>query len=111
MQRLGDIVASDLGYIMTTYRDFTKVVVIQCGSYKETVYGSLQADSIEFTSDVSPINAFSATLYFIESTNTEFNKCMKKDSIIFVDGVSYKIIDAALVMGLRILSLERKGGR
>ena len=111
MQRLGDIVAHDLSYIMNTYRDFTHEVLIQCGSSKETVYGSLQADNIEFTSDVSPINAFSVTLYFIESTNADFNKSLKKDAIIFVDGVSYKIIDAVLVMGLRILSLERKGGR
>jgi hypothetical protein len=111
MQRLGDIVAGDLNYIMYTFRDFTKAMVIQCGSYKETVMGSLQDDDVQFTSDVLPVNAFSCTLFFIESTNADFNKCLKKDSIIFVDGVSYKIIDSVLEMGLRILALERKGGR
>lgn len=111
MQRLGDIVAGDLNFIMTKYRDVTREVTIQCGSLKEVVYASLQADGIEFTSDVSPVNAFSLTLYYPESTNAEFNKCLKRDAIIYVDGVSFKIIDAVVVMGLRILSLERKGGR
>ena len=111
MQRLGDIVAKDLSYIMDDYRDITRSVLLQCGSYKVTVYASLQADGIDFTADVAPINAFSVTLYYIESQCSEFNKCLKRDAIIFVDGTSYKIIDAVVVMGLRILSLERKGGR
>lgn len=111
MQRLGDIVARDLSYIMDEYRDVTRSVILQCGSYKVTVNASLQADGIDFTADVAPINAFSLTMYYIESDSSEFNKCLKKDSIIFVDGTSYKIIDAVLVMGLRILSLERKGNR
>lgn len=111
MQRLGDIVAKDLQYIMDEYRDFTKSVELQCGSYKITVNASMQSDEIEFTSDVSPINAFSLSLYYIESSCVEFNKCLKKDAIIYADGVAFRIVDAALVMGLRVLSLERKGGR
>lgn len=111
MQRLGDIVAKDLSYIMDIYQDCTRQVLLQCGSYKITAYASLQADGVEFTSSAAPINAFSLTLHYKESTCKEFNRCLRKDAIIFIDGTSYKIIDAVIVMGLRTLSLERGGGR
>lgn len=111
MQRLGDIVQRDLNEIMNVFMDFTREITIQCGSIKHTLNASLQADSIQITSDVSPINAFSIMLYYIEPKDDEFNKCMKKNAIIFVDGVSYRIVDSILTMGLRTLSLERSGGR
>lgn len=111
MQRLGDIVAQDLSYIINEYRDFTEEITIQCGTVKKTVFGSIQADSIEFTSDVAPINAFSKTLYYIEPNDSEFNRAMKKNAIIFVNGVSHKIIDDTVVKGLVVLSLEKHGGR
>ena len=111
MQRLGDIVAKDLQFIMDEYRDFTQSTELQCGTYKITVNASLQSDDIEFTSDVSPINAYSLELYYRESTCKDFNQCLKKNAIIYVDGTAFKIIDSTLVMGLRVLSLERKGGR
>lgn len=111
MQRLGDIVAKDLAYIMNVFMDFTKEVTIQCGAIKHTLNASLQADDIQFTSDVSPINAFSIDLYFIETDDDDFNRALKKNAIIIVNGTSYRIIDAALVQGLRVLSLEKHGGR
>lgn len=111
MQRLGDIVARDLAYIMETYRDFTKSMVIQCGSIKHTVYGSLQDNDVEFSSDVAPVNAFSHTLYFIDPKDSAFTASLKQNAIIYVDSDPYKIIDSAHTMGLAILSLEKKGGR
>lgn len=107
MQRLGDIVESDLSFIMNEFRDFTRQTVIQCGSIKKTLYASLQAADIQFTSDVSPLNAFSFTLYFIDPKDASFSACLKKNAIIYVDSVAYKIIDVATVCGLVVLSLER----
>lgn len=111
MQRLGDIVASDLSYIVNEYRDVTEEVTIQCGTIKKTLFASIQSDKIEFTSDVSPINAFSKTLYYIEPKDSAFNRAMKKNAIIFVNGVAHKIIDDTVVRGLVVLSLEKHGGR
>ena len=111
MQRLDDIVAADLAYIINEYRDFTEKITIQCGTIKKTLYGSLQSDSIEFTSDVSPINAFSVSLYYIEPDDSSFNKALQKNAIIYVNNKAFKIIDSTLVKGLRVLSLEKHGGR
>jgi hypothetical protein len=111
MQRLGDIVARDLDFIMNEFMDFTEEITIQCGKIKKVLNGSLQSDSIEFTADVSPLNAFSVSLYYIEPNDPEFNRAMVKNAIIFVNNVSYKIIDSTLTRGLRVLSLEKHGGR
>lgn len=111
MQRLSDIVQSDLEQIMNVFMDFTQEVIIQCGSIKKTLNASLQSDVIQMTSDVSPLNAYTLSLYYIEPNDAEFNNCMKKNAIIFVDGVSFRIVDSILVKGLRTLSLERHGGR
>ena len=111
MQRLGDIVAKDLYKIMSVYRDVTRTTVLQCGAEKITVDASGQADNVQFTSDVSPVNAFSLYLYYIESDNATFNKGLAKNAIIYVDSVPFRIVDTILTMGLRTLSLERKGGR
>lgn len=111
MQRLGDIVARDLAFIVDEYMDFTQEITIQCGRIKKTLNGSLQSDSIEFTADISPLNGYSFTLYYIEPNDNDFNRAMVKNAIIFVNGVSYRIIDSALTMGLRTLSLEKSGGR
>ena len=111
MQRLGDIVARDLNKIMTEYRDFTRQTTLQCGVEKITVYASLQSDDVQFTSDISPVNAFSLYLYYIESENSIFNKSLVKNAIIYVDSIPFRIVDADLTMGLRTLSLERKQGR
>ena len=111
MQRLGDIVAKDLSFIMNEYRDFTRSTLLQCGNQKITVMASLQSDDIQFTSDVDPKNAYSLEILYMETTNEAFNKMLLKDSIIYVDGTAFKIIDSTLVMGLRVLSLMRKGGR
>lgn len=111
MQRLGDIAARDLEYIFNTFRDFTAAHTVQCGSVKYTINASMQADGIQITSDVSPINAFSVSLYYIDIQDDEFNKCLKKNAIIFVDGVAFRIVDSMVAMGLRTLSLERHGGR
>lgn len=111
MQRLTDIVARDLDYIINTYRDFTRETVLQCGAEKITTMASLQSDDVQFTSDVSPSNAFSLYLLFIESTNDKFNKSLLQNAIIYVDSFPFRIVDADLTMGLRTLSLERKSGR
>lgn len=111
MQRLGDIVGADLSYIMNEFRDFTRETVIQCGSIKKTLNASLQAANIEFTADVSPVNAFSVTLYFEDPKDSDFVRCLVKNAIIYVDTKPYRIIDSATVRGLVVLSLERKEGR
>ena len=111
MQRLGDIVAKDLAYIVNVYRDFTEEITIQCGTVKKTLYASLQSEEMEFTSGVSALNAFSCWVYYIEPDDSEFNRAMVKNAIIFVQGISYKIVDSTVVRGLRVLSLEKSGGR
>lgn len=111
MQRLGDIVAQDLASIMDDFRDFTRLTTLQCGVERVEVMASLQSDSMQFNADVSPINAFSLYLYYKESDNAVFNRSLMKNSIIYVDSIPFRIVDAVLTMGLRTLSLERKSGR
>lgn len=111
MQRLGDIVSKDLKFIMDEYMDFTEEVTIQCGSIQKKLNASLQSDSIEFTADISPLNAYSVSLYYIETDDSLFNAAMVKNAIIFVNNISFKIIDSTLTKGLRVLSLERRGSR
>jgi hypothetical protein len=111
MQRLGDIVEQDLSFIVNEFRDFTRETTIQCGTIKKTLYASLQSAEIDFTSDVSPLNAFSFSLYFIDPKDADFSACLVKNAIIYVDSKPYKIIDCATVRGLVVLSLERKQGR
>lgn len=111
MQRLQDIVSNDLDYIFNQYRDFVKFVKLQCGGQVVQTNCSLQGDKIDMTADITPANAYSLTLYYIESTNEDFNKSLKHDAIIFADGVAFKIIDTNLTMGLRMISMERHKGR
>ena len=111
MQRLGDIVGHDLNYIFNEYRDVTRETVIQCGTTKKTLNASLQVADIEFTADVSPLNAFRFTLYIIDPNDTAFTDSLVQNAIIYVDSKPYKIIDAATVRGCVLLSLERKKGR
>ena len=111
MQRLQDVVKRDLDYIFNTYSDFTSEHTIQCGSIKYSIKASLQSDEIQMTADVSPLNAFSISLYYIDIDDDDFNKCLKKNAIIFVDGVAFRIVDSMLSNGLMTLSLERHGGR
>lgn len=109
--RLDDICSKDLNHIMNVFRDVTRETVIQCGSIKKTLYASLQGDKIDFTADISPTNAYALTIYYIDPQDPLFTKCLTKNAIIFIDGVSYKIIDANVTKGLGMLSVERKGGR
>ena len=111
MQRLGDIVGSDLSFIMNEFRDFTQQTTIQCGDIFKTLNASLQVADVEFASDVSPLNAFSFTLYFIDPGDADFTKRLVKNSIIYVDSKPYRIIDKATTYGLVVLSLESKQGR
>lgn len=111
MQRLDDICGHDLNHIMNVYRDVTRETTIQCGTIKHTLWASLQGDKIDFTADISPTNAYALTIYYIDPHDDEFTKRLTKNAIIFVDGVSYKIIDSNVTKGLGMLSLERKGNR
>lgn len=111
MQRLQDIVQADLSRIVNDFADFTRSIKIQAGGIVHTVMASLQGDTIDFTADASPLNAYSVTLYYIDLDDDTFNHCIKKNAIIFVDGVSYRIVDTMESMGLRSISLERHGGR
>lgn len=111
MQRLNDIIADDLNYIMTVYRDFTEEITIQCGAIKKSVYGSLQVENNEFAADTTATNPFSCWLYYIEPNDSDFNRAMVTNAIIIVNSKSYKIIDSTVVKGLRVLSLEKHGGR
>lgn len=111
MQRLTDIFARDLRYIMNEYRDFTRQTVVQCGTIKHTVMASLQSDDAEFSADATPINAYFLELYFIETGDELFNRALVKNAIIYVDGTAFRVIDSTLVYDLRVMSLERKGGR
>lgn len=111
MQRLGDIVSDDLNKIFTFYRDVTKEMVIQCGTVKKTVYASFQIADTVFNAESKPLNAFSATLYIIDPNDSDFEKSLVTDAIIYVDSKPYRIIDKATVRGLWILSLESKKGR
>lgn len=111
MQRLTDIVRADLSAIMTHYRDFTRETKIQCGAYRHTVFASLQADGVEMPADVSPINAYSLELYYMELDDARFNAALTKNAIIYIDDVGFRIVDTATAMGLRFVSLERKAGR
>ena len=111
MQRLGDIVYSDLDKIMDVFMDFTTQVVLQCGSIKHTVNASLQSDRMTFNAETSPINAFTLSLYYRETNDTSFNDSLKKDAIIYINGIAHSIIDSAYVRGLRILSLKKYKGR
>lgn len=111
MQRLGDIVGADLSFIMNDFRDFTKETTIQCGEISKTLNASLQAADVEFTADISPLNAFSFTLYFIDPGDADFDKRLFKNAIIYVDSKPFKIIEKATTYGLVVLSLESKQGR
>ena len=111
MQHLQDIVARDLDYIFETLRDFTRETKIQAGGIAHTVLCSMQGDKVEFSSDTTPTNAFSLSLYYRDLKDTDFNKSLKQDAIIYVDGCAFRIVDSIVVMGLRTLALERHGGR
>lgn len=111
MQRLKDIVADDLNFIFDEYQDFTREAKIQAGGIAHTVLCSMQGDKVDFSADSTPINAFHLSLYYREIDDSDFNSSLKKNAIIYVDSCAFRIIDSLLVMGLRILSLERSGGR
>ena len=111
MQRLTDIVDQDLSFIMNEFRDFTTETVIQCGDMSKTLSASLQIADIEFTADITPINAFRADLYFINPGDSDFDRRLVKNAIIYVDNKPFKIIDKATTFNLVVLSLESKQGR
>lgn len=111
MQRLSDIVQADLSAIMTHYRDFTRETALQCGTIRHTVMASLQATGMEMPADVSPINAYSLELYYIDINDAQFNAALRKNAIMYIDDVAFRIVDTSTAMGLRFVSLERKIGR
>ena len=112
MERLDDILDSDLDYIFTQYRDLTTSILLQIGSEKFSILASLQSSTMEFSAHEKPINAYSLELLFrIKDISLTAKKRLSKDSIIYIDDVAYKVIDADVCRGLAALSLERGTAR
>jgi hypothetical protein len=112
MQRLEDILESDIDYIFTQYRDFTRVTCVQIGAEKFSLYTSLQSISSEFSASEKPVNAYNAELLLrAKDITPTAKKTLKKDAIIYVDDTAYRVIDIDVSRGVIAMSLERKGGR
>ena len=106
MQRLSDILEHDNAAIFNEYRDFAEPLTISTNKTNErTVMGSLQSDMVTFNSSMSSaLNAFAVKLYMPEQGDLN----LSKNQVLYVCGKAYRIVDSALNMGIRELSLEKK---
>ena len=120
MERLTDIVATDLQDIMREFRDFTRPVRLKVGNVVYSIYASLQSDKIALTADIEPINVYELSIYFEDITDGAFRRACVKGGIVFISleaegndsWVGYRIVDTATTMGaLRSASLTRTKGR
>ena len=120
MERLTDIVATDLQDIMREFRDFTRPVRLKVGNVVYSIYASLQSDKIALTADIEPINVYELSIYFEDITDDAFKRSFVKGGIVFISldtegndsWVGYRIVDTATTMGaLRSASLMRTKGR
>ena len=120
MERLTDIVATDLQDIMREFRDFTRPVRLKVGNVVYSIYASLQSDKIALTADIEPINVYELSIYFEDITDDAFKCSFVKGGIVFISldtegndsWVGYRIVDTATTMGaLRSASLMRTKGR
>lgn len=106
MQRLGDILEADNAAIFNDFRDFTELISV--GTSRENrrnVMGSLQSDLVTFNSSMSSaLNAYSDKLYMHEQADLN----LSKNQVIYVNDRAYRIVDSALNLGIRELSLEKK---
>ena len=120
MERVTDIVATDLQDIMREFRDFTRPVRLKVGNVVYSIYASLQSDKIALTADIEPINVYELSIYFEDITDDAFKRSFVKGGIVFISldtegndsWVGYRIVDTATTMGaLRSASLMRTKGR
>ncbi len=108
MERLEDILTKDLETVFTYYRDFTGTLLIQTGTEKLTVWGSLQADEMQMNAEATPVNAYSLTLLVRDSDLTaSFKNKLSQDSILYVEGVAYRIVDTSESGGIYAISLNK----
>lgn len=108
MERLEDILAKDLETVFTYYRDFTGTLLIQTGTEKLTVWGSLQADKMQMNAEATPVNAYSETLLVRDSDlTTTFKNKLSQDSIIYIEGVAYRVVDTSESGGIYAISLTK----
>ena len=108
MERLEDILAKDLETMFTYYKDFTGTLLIQTGTEKLTVWGSLQADKMQMNAEATPVNAYSETLLVRDSDlTTTFKNKLSQDSIIYIEGVAYRVVDTSESGGIYAISLTK----
>ena len=108
MERLDDILDSDLDYIFTQYRDLTIPTMLQVGSEKFNILASLQSSDIEFSSSERPVNAYKLELLIrSKDISPTAKKKISKDAIIYIDGTAYKVVDADISRGVIAMNLER----
>ena len=84
MERLTDIVATDLQDIMREFRDFTRPVRLKVGNVVYSIYASLQSDKIALTADIEPINVYELSIYFEDITDDAFKRSFVKGGIVFI---------------------------
>lgn len=112
MQRLDDILESDLDYIFSTARDFTRETKIKIGVEEFTLMTSLQSSDMQFNAAEKPINAYHLELLLrVKDISSTAKKKLSKDAIIYIDSVAYKVIDADECRGVVAMSLERGTAR
>lgn len=106
MQRLGDILEADNAAIFNDFRDFTERLTISTNKTNEReVMGSLQSDMVTFNSGMSSsLNAFAVKLYMPEQPDLN----LSKNQVLYVNNKAFRIVDSALNMGIRELTLEKK---
>lgn len=106
MQRLSDILEHDNAAIFNDYRDFAEPLKIATNSANaRTVMGSLQSDLVTFNASTSEtLNAFAIKLFMPEQADLNLGK----NQILYVNDRAFRIVDSALNMGIRELSLEKK---
>lgn len=106
MLRLCDILEQDNAAIFGHLRDFTKMVTISTNRTNERLVSvSLQSDLVTFNSSMSDVlNAFAVKLFMAEQDDLNLGK----NQVLYVNGRAFRIVDSALNMGIRELSLEKK---
>lgn len=113
MERLTDeFIENDLEWIFCTAGDFTRETNLQIASEKFTIMASLQSSDMEFSASEKPVNAYSLELLIrAKDISQTAKKKISKDSIIYVDGTAYKVVDADECRGVIAMALERGTAR
>lgn len=110
---LKDLIARDIDRVFLNTNDFCDNLIIQVGTMRFNVVGSLQSNSVENNSgNGQPLQSNAYTLYIrYPLADGLDSSILSAGTRITVDGKSYTVVSVSDEMGLATVLLDSRTGR